>query len=71
MWNVKNKTNESLFRTETQRHRNQTHGYQKGEGQRREGQMRSVGITDPHHCTSDWGVTGISCVAQGVVFSIL
>ena len=37
MWNQKNNTNESLFKTETQRHRNQTHGYQKGAFQNEEG----------------------------------
>ena len=30
-----NNTNESLFKTETQRHRNQTHEYQKGAFQKR------------------------------------
>ena len=35
MWNLKNNTNESIYKTEqTHRHRKQTYGYQRGAGRR-------------------------------------
>ena len=32
MWNLKSNPNESIYKTETQRHRQQTCGYQRQEG---------------------------------------
>ena len=32
MWNLKYDTNELIYKTETQRHRKQTYGYQRGKG---------------------------------------
>ena len=32
MWNLKNNTNEYIYKTETDRHRKQTNGYQRGWG---------------------------------------
>ena len=50
MWNLKNNTNESLYKIETQRHRKQIYGYQKGH-RVGEGQIRSTGLTDAKYYT--------------------
>ena len=42
MWNLKNRTNK-YYKTETYRHREQTSGYQGGEG-RGEGEDKDMGL---------------------------
>ena len=39
-----------MYKTETDRHRKQTYGYQRGEGVK-EGQIRSMGLTDTNYYT--------------------
>ena len=48
MWNLKNDTNECLCKTETEPHRKQTCGYQRGEG-KGEGQIRGMRVTDTNY----------------------
>ena len=45
IWNLKNNTNECIYKTETNRYREKTSGYQWGEG-RREEQFRGMGSRD-------------------------
>ena len=51
MWNLKNNTNESIQKTETNsRHRKEIYGYQRGEGGKQE-QIISNGLTDTNYYT--------------------
>ena len=45
MWSLKYNTNEPLYKIETQRHREQSYGYQRG---KREGEeyIKSLGLAD-------------------------
>ena len=47
MWNLKNSTNESIHKTETDS-RKQTFGYRVGKGVG-EGEIRSMGLTDTNY----------------------
>ena len=51
MWNLKNNTNESIYKPETDSHRKQTYGYQKWEGGQEGWQIRSMGLTDTNYYT--------------------
>ena len=42
MWNLKNNTNKCIYKTETESHRKQTYGYQRGEG----GERDILGVWD-------------------------
>ena len=66
MWNLKNSTNELFHKTEIDRHRKQTYGYQSV----REGINWKFGINRcilPHIKQT----TKIYCMAQGTIFNTL
>ena len=43
MWNLRNNTNESIYKKQTQRHRKETYGYQRGKSGEEE--IKSMGLT--------------------------
>ena len=48
MWSLKNKTNKSVYKKKTHRYREQTSGYQQGQGKGEE-QDRSMGLRDTNY----------------------
>ena len=43
MWNLRNNINESIYKKQTQRHRKETYGYQRGKSGEEE--IKSMGLT--------------------------
>ena len=50
MWNLKNNTNESMYKTETNSDIEKMYGFQREKGEGEE-EIKSMGLTETNYCT--------------------